>query len=85
MSNVHFYIMNLILIRPKTVCLFSVHPQKAFDFVHMLEHRKLGWKVIILKHYLCKSLSKELWCKMADTKTFVDYIFKKMNNACSLR
>ena len=43
-----------------------------------LEHRKLGWKVIILKYDLCKSLSKELWCKTADIKTFVDYIFKKM-------
>jgi len=34
-----------------------------------LEHRKLGWKVIILKYVLGKSLSREMWCKMADTKT----------------
>jgi len=40
-----------------------------------LEHRKLGWKVLILKHDLGKSLSKEMWCKMADTKTNFDYIF----------
>jgi len=33
-----------------------------------LEHRKLGWKVLILKYDLVKSLSKEMWCKMADTK-----------------
>jgi len=33
-----------------------------------LEHRKLGWKVLILKYDLGKSLSKEMWCKMADTK-----------------
>ena len=32
------------------------------------EHRKLGWKVLILKYYLGKSLSKEMWCKMVDTK-----------------
>jgi len=33
-----------------------------------LEHRKLGWKVLILKYDLGKSLSKKMWCKMADTK-----------------
>jgi len=38
------------------------------------EHRKLGWKVLILKYDLGKSLSKEMWCKMADTKKN-DYIF----------
>ena len=31
-----------------------------------LEHRKFGWKVLILKYDLGKSLSKEMWCKMAD-------------------
>jgi len=31
-----------------------------------LEHRKWGWKVLILKYDLGKSLSKEMWCKMAD-------------------
>jgi len=37
-------------------------------FLKELEHRKLGWKVLILKCYLGKSLSKEMWCKMADPK-----------------
>jgi len=41
-----------------------------------IEHRKLAWKVFILKYDLGKSLSKEMWCQMADTKTFLDYIFK---------
>ena len=37
-----------------------------------LEHSKWGWKVLILKYDLGKSLSKEMWCKMADTqKTFL--------------
>ena len=39
-----------------------------------LKHRKLGWKVLILKYDLGKSLSKEMWCKMADPKK-IDYIF----------
>jgi len=38
------------------------------------EHRKLGWKVLIIKYDLIKSLSKEMWGKMYDTKKF-DYIF----------
>jgi len=50
-----------------------------------LEHRKLDWKVFILKYDLRKSLSKEMWCKMADIKTFLDYIFKKMEHACNMR
>jgi len=50
-----------------------------------LEHRKLGRKVLILKYDLGKSLSKEMWCKTADTKIFVYYIFEKMKNACNLR
>jgi len=33
-----------------------------------LEHRNWVWKVLILKYDLGKSLSKEMWCKMADTK-----------------
>jgi len=33
-----------------------------------LEHRKLGWKVLVLKFDLGKSLSKGIWCKMADTR-----------------
>ena len=40
-----------------------------------LEHRKLDWKVLILKYDLGKSLSKEMWCKMADTKDIFYYIF----------
>jgi len=50
-----------------------------------LEHRKLGWKVLILKYDLGKSLSKEMWCKMADTKILFYYIFKKMKNTCNMR
>jgi len=50
-----------------------------------LEHRKLGWKVLILKYDLGKSLSKEMWCKKADTKNNFDYIFKKMKNACNMK
>ena len=45
-----------------------------------LEHRKMGWKVLILKYDLGKSLSKEIRCKMADTKKN-DYVFKK-NEKC---
>jgi len=37
--------------------------------------QKMGWKVLILKYDLDKSLSKEMWCKMADTKIIFDYIF----------
>ena len=37
-----------------------------------LQHRKLGWK-----YDLDKSLSKEMWCKMADTKQNFDCIFLK--------
>jgi len=40
-----------------------------------VEHRKLGWNILILKYDLSKSLSKEMWCKMADTKKYFDYIF----------
>jgi len=53
-----------------------------------LEHRKLGWKVLtsILKYDLgFKILSKEMWWHMADTKNILDYIFKKMKNACNMR
>jgi len=42
-----------------------------------LEHRKLGWKVLILKYDFCKSLSKEMWCKMADTKNILTTYFKR--------
>ena len=39
-----------------------------------LEHRKLGWKVLILKYDSGKS--KEMWCKMADTKKVWLHILK---------
>jgi len=45
-------------------------------YLKELEHRKMGWKVIILKYNLGKSLSKEMWSKMADTKKIVYYILK---------
>jgi len=48
-------------------------PQRALK---ELEHRKLGWKVLILKYDLGKSLSKEMWCKMADTKKIWLHILK---------
>jgi len=54
-------------------------------FLKELEHRKLGWKVLVLKFDLGKSLSKEMWFKMDDTKWFLDYIFKKMKIACIMR
>jgi len=44
-------------------------------YLKELEHRKLGWKVLILKYDLGKSLSKEMWWNMANTKTFLDFIF----------
>ena len=40
-----------------------------------LEHRQLGWKVLILKYDLGKSLSKDMWCKMTDIKNNFEYIF----------
>ena len=49
-----------------------------------LEHRKLGWKVLILKYDLGKSLSKEMWCKMADIKNKWLHILKD-KNACNMR
>jgi len=48
------------------------------------EHRKLGWKVFTLKYDLRKSLSKEMWYKMTDTKK-IDHMFKNMKNACNMR
>jgi len=44
-----------------------------------LEYRKLGWKVLILKCDLGKSLSKEMWCKMTDTKNVWTTYFKRWN------
>ena len=45
-------------------------------FLKELEHRKLGWKVLILKYDLGKSLSKEMWCKIDDTKKIWLHILK---------
>jgi len=42
-----------------------------------LEHRKFGWKVLILKYDLGKNLSKKMWCKMADTKKNLTTYFEK--------
>ena len=30
-----FLYYDIILIMPKTICLFPVHPQRAFGFVHI--------------------------------------------------
>ena len=49
-----------------------------------LEHRKMGWKVLILKYDVGKSLSKEMWCKMTDTKKCWLHILKD-ENACNMR
>jgi len=37
--------------------------------------QKIGLKSTYLKYDLSKSLRKEMWCKMADTKTYFDNIF----------
>ena len=37
----------------------------------------MGWKVLILKYDLGKSLSKEMWCEMADTETELTTYFKR--------
>ena len=54
------------------------------EFIKVARVQKLGWKVLILKYDLGRSLRKEMWCNMADTKK-IDYIFKKMKNACNMR
>jgi len=46
---------------------------------------KLGWKVHILKYNLGKSLSKEMWCKMADTNNNFYHILKTIKIACNKR
>ena len=57
-------------------CIVNVKGAKA---------QKIWLKILILKYDLSKSLSKEMWCKMADTKKFVDFIYKKIKSACNLR
>jgi len=42
-----------------------------------LEHRKLVWKVLILKYDLFKGLSNEMLCKMADTKMLLTTYLKR--------
>jgi len=49
---------------------------KRFIVLKELEHRKLGGKVLILKYDSGKSLSKEMWCKKADTKKIWLHILK---------
>jgi len=44
-----------------------------------IEHKKLGWKVRILKYDLGKSLNKEMWimwCKITDTNNVLLHILK---------
>ena len=47
--------------------------------------QKIGLKSTNLKNDLGKSLSKEMWWNMVDTKKNFEYIFKKMKNACNMR
>ena len=54
---------------------FHWFPGTSDFLLKELEHRKLGWKVFILKYDVGKSLSKEMWCKMADTTEKFNYIF----------
>ena len=73
---------------PQTAFLNSFYKRKTikhlvvkrcairFAKLKELEHRKLGGKVLILKYDLGKSLSKEMWCKMADTKKILTTYFK---------
>jgi len=65
-------VVNIVVTLKTTLTLLLHIP---FLCLKELEHRKLGWKVLILKYDLGKSLSKEMWCKMADTKKIFDYIF----------
>ena len=68
------------------VCLRRLCKHKhMYVTLKELEHRKLGWKELIFKYDLSKSLSKEMRWNMADTKEILDYIFKKMKNACNMR
>jgi len=39
--------------------------------------QKIGLKVLILKYDLGKSLPKEMWCEMADTKNVTTYFKSK--------
>jgi len=48
--------------------------------------QKIGLKsTYILKYDLGKSLSKEMWCKMADTKKITWLHILKDENACNMR
>jgi len=49
---------------------------ECVELLKELEHRKLAWKVLILKYDLGKS-HKEMWCKMADTKIILTTYFKR--------
>ena len=63
---------------PKINCHYVLNLKqfKIWALKPNLKDRKLGWKVLILKYYLGKSFSKEMWCKMADTKKNVTTYFK---------
>ena len=85
----HLCILNEMVIETSHVCQFvkirCYQTSEVTSHLKELEHRKFGWKVLILKYDLGKSLSKEMWWNMSDTKKFLDYIFKKMKNACNMR
>ena len=49
------------------------------------EHAENWVEKLILKYDLGKSLSKQIRLNMPDNKTFLDYIFKHMKNACNMR
>ena len=65
-------------------CKCVLYSQFVKSILKELEHRKLGLKVLILKYDLGKSLSKEMWCKIADTEKNGQHILQ-MKNACNIR
>ena len=65
--------------------LLNVKQYKMENTLKELEHRKLGWKVLILKYDLGKSLSKYMWCKTADTKINLTSYFKRWKKSWNMR
>jgi len=70
---IHTFIPLNLLQNKQTIVVLVWNISLVYQLMHWkplkeLEHRQLGWKVLILKYDLGKSLSKEMWCKMADTK-----------------
>jgi len=55
------------------VYMYIVHCM-CLTMLKELEHKKLDWKVLTLKYDLGNTLSKEMWCKMDDTKNVFDCI-----------